>query len=138
MVMIGQRIETPNSIVELARPGLVIQRYLSQARTMARTLDRDRVARWKLAGRGRYALLLVLPSGFPVQAPLLNEDHFRRDSVARRISALAVVTGDTAMHAAMKLYFRYFAQSFEARVFDGEVQARAWLDDKIDDAMVGQ
>lgn len=133
MLMIGQRIETPNSIVELVRPGLVIQRYLSQARTMTSTLDRDRVARWKLAGKGRYALLLVLPSGFPVQAPLLNEDHFRRDSVSRRISALAVVTGDTAMHAAMKLYFRYFAQSFEARVFEREAEALTWLDEKEGD-----
>lgn len=124
-------IETPTVLVELVAPLLIEQRYRQDAHFTPKAHERERSARWKLAGRGRYALLVVVPPGMAMHAPTMNEDVYRKDSVARRIIALAVVAGDTAMTAAMKYYFRYFAQSFEARVFGEEEEARSWLRGKI-------
>ncbi len=37
-----------------------------------------------------------------------------------------------AVYTAAKFYFRYYAQAFEARVFEEEEEARRWLTDMLE------
>lgn len=128
----GQRTETPNSVIERVSERLIEQRHHTTARFDTDAFERDRKARWKLAGRRPHALLIVLPAELPVHPQAMNHDHYRADSNARMIIALAVVAPTTAQNTATKFYFRYHAQAFEARVFDREEDAREWLIEIVD------
>ncbi|MBL7953901.1 MAG: hypothetical protein JNJ91_02600 [Flavobacteriales bacterium] len=131
MRTIGQRIETPTATIVLAAEHFIEQRYKAEARFIPGAVDLNRKARWKLAKGARHVVLVILPVEMPVHPPAMNEDHLRADSEERRIIALAVVAPTAALNAASKFYFRYYAQAFEARVFEAEEEARAWLKDQL-------
>ena len=76
-------------------------------------------------------MLVILPPEMPVDPPSTNVDFFRQESQNRRIIALAVVAETAVVNAATKFYFRYHAQSFEAKVFVDEKEARNWLMGKL-------
>ena len=127
MRTIGQRIETLTATIVLVAEHFIEQRYKAEARFVPGAVDLNRKARWKLTKGMRHVVLIILPGEMPVHPPAMNEDHLRPDSEERRIIALAVVAPTAALNAATKFYFRYYAQSFEARVFEAEDEARAWL-----------
>jgi len=127
MKMVGQRIETPTAIIERSGDRLIEQHFKAEARFGPGVIDRNRKARWKLAEGEPHLVLIVLPHELPVHPPAMNEDHFRQDSEARLIIALAIVAPSMQQNTAAKFYFRYYAQAFEARVFEEEAEARAWL-----------
>ncbi|MGV3637235.1 MAG: hypothetical protein ACO1NQ_06260 [Flavobacteriales bacterium] len=127
MRRIGKHIETPTATVALVADAFVEQRHKAEARFVPGSVDLNRKARWKLTEGVRHVVLIILPAELPVQPPAMNEDHFRPDSEERRIIALAVVAPTAALNAASKFYFRYYAQAFEARVFEAEEEARSWL-----------
>lgn len=131
MRTIGQRIETPTATLLLAAEHFIEQRYKAEARFIPGAVDLNRKARWKLAKGARHVVLIILPAEMPVHPPAMNEDHLRADSEERRIISLAVVAPTAALNAASKFYFRYYAQAFEARVFEAEEEARAWLKDQL-------
>lgn len=132
MSRIGQHVETPTARIELVAPRMVEQHYRHDAVFAPGVFERNRKARWKLTGNAPHAVLIILPPELPVHPPSTNEDHFRKDSDARMIIALAVVAQNTAVNAATKFYFRYYAQAFETRVFEGEEEARSWLLGRLD------
>ncbi|MBL7944995.1 MAG: STAS/SEC14 domain-containing protein [Flavobacteriales bacterium] len=123
----GQHIETPTATIVLVAEKSVEQRYKAEARFVPGAVEQNRKARWKLTRGAPHTVLIILPAELPVHPPAMNEDHFRLDSEERRIIALAVVAPTAALNAATKFYFRYYAQAFEARVFEAEEEARAWL-----------
>lgn len=127
MSRIGQQVETATARIELVAPRFIEQHYRPDAVFASGVFERNRKARWKLTGSTPHVLLIVLPPELPVHPPSTNEDHYRTDSDARMIIALAVVAQNTAVNAATKFYFRYYAQAFEVRIFEGEEEARAWL-----------
>lgn len=75
--------------------------------------------------------MIVIPVELPVDPSSANVDHFRKDSAARSILALAIVTRSAEASAATKFYFRYYAQAFEVRVFEDEEEAREWLEEVL-------
>lgn len=127
MSKVGRRIETPTATLELVAPRLVVQRYRPDARFDEGVFVRNRKARWRIVSEAPHALLIILPLELQVHPPSANHDHFRDDSNARIILALAVVAPNPAVNAATKFYFRYYPQAFEARVFEEEEEARTWL-----------
>lgn len=130
----GHRAETTTAIIERLSERFIELRYHVVGRFDAAMFERDRKVRWKLSGRMPHALLIILPAELPVYAPAMNDDHFRRDSEARMVIALAVVAPTTAQNMAAKFYFRYHAQAFEARVFEQEDEARSWLMEELERA----
>ena len=110
---------------------LIEQRYHPDARFSPALLKEARTARQKITRKGACALLVVIPPEIPVDPPSTNEDHFRQESQQRSILAMAVVAENNAVNAATKFYFRYYPQSFEAKVFTSEEEARKWLDLQI-------
>ncbi|MBL7953108.1 MAG: hypothetical protein JNM62_15470 [Flavobacteriales bacterium] len=127
-----QRIDTSTASIELIAPRFVEQRYKSDARIVTGVFDENRKARWKVAGGVPCVVLIILPAELQLHTPSTNEDHYRADSAARSIIALAVVAQTMAVNTAAKFYFRYYAQAFEARVFDDEEDARAWLLEELE------
>jgi hypothetical protein len=131
MSRIGDHMDTSTAHIELVSPAFIEQHYRADAVFAPGVFERNRKARWKLTGNTPHVLLIVLPPELPVHPPSTNEDHYRTDSDARMIIALAVVAQSTAVNAATKFYFRYYAQAFEVRVFEGEEEARRWLKDRL-------
>lgn len=132
----GRRIETRTATIELVAERSIEVRYRADAQYTTTAIERDRKARWKLAHGTPHLVLMVLPPGMDVHVPSMNQDHFRVDSDARIIQALAVVAESDSMNAAMKFYFRYYSQAFEVRVFNDEADARAWLKEVLAAATV--
>lgn len=130
----GQRTETATAIIKRVSERFIEQRHHPVVRFDGTAFEQNRKARWKLSRRTPHALLIVLPAELPVHPPAMNDDHFRRDSEARMIIALAVVAPTNAQNTASKFYFRYHAQAFEARVFEAEKEARAWLNEVLERA----
>ena len=131
MRRLAQLIETPTATIELVGPRFIEQRYKSEAQFAPDVFERNRKARQKVSGGVPCVLLTVLPSELAVHPPSTNQDHYRADSDARSIIAMAVVAQSSAVNAATKFYFRYYAQAFEVRVFDGEAEAREWLEEVL-------
>lgn len=124
-----RRVETPVAIIERVSERLLEQRFHPVLRFSLAAVEQDRTARWRLAGREPHALLIVLPAELPVHPLAMNDDHFRADSEARMLIALAVVAPTTSQNTATKFYFRYHVQAFETRIFEQEKDARSWLNE---------
>lgn len=123
----GTRIETGSAVFTIIVPGVIEQRFMTDASLDERTMERCRTARRKLANGLPFALLIIVPEEVPVDAAATNHDHYRKESDDRSIVALAVVTSSEAMSGVTKFYFKYYPQSFEVRVFDDEDTAKTWL-----------
>ena len=116
---------------ELVQPRLIVQRYDPTVVPSPALFTEARKARDRFTRKGACAVLVILPPEMPVDPPSTNVDFFREESQKRSIIALAVVAETTVVNAATKFYFRYHAQSFEAKVFVDEKEARNWLMGKL-------
>ncbi|MBK8498282.1 MAG: STAS/SEC14 domain-containing protein [Flavobacteriales bacterium] len=124
---LGQYITTT-----LIADRLIEQRYHPLAIPSPALFLEARKARERITRKaGPSAVLIVLPLEMPVDPPSTNVDFFRQESQMRSILALAVVAESAVVNAATKFYFRYHAQSFEAKVFTEEAEARAWLQEQL-------
>lgn len=123
---LGQYITTT-----LIADRLIEQRYHPLAIPSPALFIEARKARERITRKGACAVLIVLPLEMPVDPPSTNIDFFRQESDNRSIIALAVVAESAVVNAATKFYFRYHAQSFEAKVFNEEKEARDWIKAKL-------
>ncbi len=128
---VGASISTDTAEVVLVAERIIAQHMRPSTACSKTSSARLRKAREQLASGVRCSLLLVFPPEYVVDPQLTNEDHFRKESIERRIVALAVVAKNTAVSAISKFYFRYYPQAFEARVFDTEVEAHHWLQEQL-------
>lgn len=115
----------------LIEPRLIEQRYHPMTVPSPALFLEARKVRERLTRKGACALLVILPPEMPVDPPSTNIDFFREESDQRSIVALAVVAETSMLNAATKFYFRYYAQSFEAKVFTEEEEAKKWLKSKL-------
>ena len=122
----GQFITT-----ELVEARLIEQRYHPLAIPSPALFIEARKARERITRKGACAVLVILPPEMPVDPPSTNVDFFRQESERRSILALAVVAETAEVNAATKFYLRYYAQSFEAKVFTEETEARRWLKEQL-------
>lgn len=123
----GQYITTT-----LVEDRLIEQRYHPLAIPSPALFHEARKARERITRKaGPCAVLVVLPVEMPVDPPSTNVDFFRQESEKRSILALAVVAESAVLNAASKFYFRYYARSFEAKVFASENEATAWLKEHL-------
>ncbi len=123
----------PFFTTELVAPRFIEQRYHATARFSSMVLAEARKARERITRKAACALMIVVPPEIPVDASSSNEDHFRQESERRSIIALAVVAENHAMYSTTQFYLRYYPQSFEAKVFASETDARKWLEEKLED-----
>jgi len=123
----SRSVSTDTADITLVAPRLIEQRFRDDGHYGTTAIERNRLARKKVSGGMPCAVMIVIPTELPVDPTAANVDHFRTESTERCIIALAIVTQTAAQSAATKFYFRYYAQAFEVRVFDGEDEAREWL-----------
>lgn len=127
----GRTVRTKTATITLVSDGFIEQRIARNARLTTAAIEKDRKARRAVSGGMPCAVMIVIPDTIPVEPEAANVDHYRKDSAARTILALAVVVRDAANSAINKFYFRYYPQAFEVRVFDSEEDARDWLRQKL-------
>ncbi len=123
----SRSISTDTADITLVAPRFIEQRFRDDGHYGTAAIERNRLARKKVSGGIPCAVMIVIPADLPVDPSSANVDHFRTESTERSIIAMAIVTQTAAQSAATKFYFRYYAQAFEVRVFDGEGEAREWL-----------
>ncbi len=117
--------------MRLAAPGLIEQRFRSDATITRAGFEENRLARHELAGESPYAMISFIPEGADFELTVTNTDHFKPEQGRSGLRALAVVISDGMGEAIAKLFFSYFPTEFPARVFKSEADARAWLADQF-------
>ncbi|MBL7938517.1 MAG: hypothetical protein JNL43_04080 [Flavobacteriales bacterium] len=127
----GRSVSTDTADITLVAPRFIEQRFRSDGHYGTAAIERNRLGRKKVSGGIPCVVMIVIPADLPVDPSSANVDHFRTESNERCIIALAVVTQTAAQSAVTKFYFRYYAQAFEVRVFDGEEEAREWLNEAL-------
>ena len=127
----SRSVSTDTADVTLVAPRFIEQRFRRDGHFATAAIERNRLARKKVSGGVPCAVMIVIPADLPVDPSSANVDHFRKDSAARSIIAMAIVTNTAEQNAATKFYFRYYAQAFEVRVYDGEAEAREWLNEVL-------
>ena len=131
MKALVRSVSTDTADITLVAPRFIEQRFRSDGHYATAAIERNRAARKKVSGGIPCVVMIIIPADLPVDPSSANEDHFRKDSATRSIIAMAIVTQTMEQNAATKFYFRYYAQAFEVRVFDGEGEARDWLNEVL-------
>jgi hypothetical protein len=124
-------IETRQAILEATPEGTMVVRYRPGI-----TLDKEGLAE-VLAARERHCelagchkVLAVFPQEADFQIAVMTEDHYKGRPIIDCTRFLAIAA-NSVMHERMaSLYFAYFPQSFETKVFVEEEEAMAWLTEK--------
>lgn len=129
---VGRSIATDTADITLEAPRFIEQRFRHDGHYGTAAIERNRLARKKVSDGIPCAVMIVIPAELPVDPSAANTDHFRKESAERSILALAIVARTAAVSAVSKFYFRYYPQAFEVRVFDGEAEAREWLNEVLE------
>lgn len=103
-------------------------------------LDRSGVGeviqeRKRICGATPAGLLLIVPHDTDLDLSVINTDHLRAHDATDRVLAFAVVAGSMMAEALLRLYKAYYPTPFQAEVFTDEVTARAWLGQRVAEAL---
>lgn len=120
-------IPTRLAIMSLVEPGFIEQRFREGVKLDREGFEENRVARHTLAGETTYVMLSTLPEDIDFELNVLGTDHFGAAEEIEGLSALAVVAHGQLTQGVTAIFFKYFPPQFPARIFNNEVDARAWL-----------
>lgn len=124
-------IETRIATMSLVAPGFIEQRFRLGARIDLAGFAENKEARFKLADGVTCVMLSVIPKDMDFDVSVTTVDHFAPERGMDTLQALAVVVQDNMSEMVTKLFFSYFPTVFRTRVFDGEHEARMWLEKQI-------
>ncbi|MBL7953109.1 MAG: hypothetical protein JNM62_15475 [Flavobacteriales bacterium] len=124
-------IETRIATMTLVAPGFIEQRYRYGARIDLPGFAENKLARLELAKGRSCVMLSIIPKDMDFDVSVTGVDHFRPERDQDTLRALAVVVNDNMAEMVTKLFFSYFPTVFRTHVFDGEDEARVWLEEQI-------
>jgi hypothetical protein len=95
-------------------------------------LDKDGLVevlneRKRFCGSGAHHVLAVFPAESDFDMEVMTSDHYLNTQMRDHTRSLALAANGTMNERMASLYFAYFPQPFEARVFIEESEAREWL-----------
>lgn len=83
--------------------------------------------RKRFSGSGAHHVLAVFPAESDFDMEVMTSDHYLATDMRDHTRSLALAANGTMNERMASLYFAYFPQPFEARVFVEESDAREWL-----------
>ncbi len=87
--------------------------------------------RKRFCGAGGHHVLAVFPAESDFEMEVMTSDHYLATEMRDHTRSLALAANGTMNERMASLYFAYFPQPFEARVFMEEAEAREWLMNSI-------
>lgn len=87
--------------------------------------------RMRLSEGKDMCLLTVVPADAELDISVMNHDHYRLEGSTEGVHALAIVAGSLLLETMTRLYAAYFPPSFDLAVFQGEGEARIWLEEEL-------
>lgn len=80
-------------------------------------------------------LLLIVPSDVELDIGIIDTDHLKVNHATDRVLGFAVVAGSVMAETLLRLYKAYYPTPFQADVFTDEAEARAWLGERVAEAL---
>jgi len=127
MATYPRTIETRLATMTMVEPGYLEQRFRPNIRIDLTGFEENRKARFALAGEEPCVMLSIFPQEIDFDVQITSSDHFAPERGKETLTALAVVANDSMFEMVSRLYFAYFPQVFNTRVFSSEQEARNWL-----------
>lgn len=120
-------IETRLATMTMVEPGFLEQRFRPNVRIDLAGFQENKEARFALSGDQPCAMLSIFPHDIDFDVQITSSDHFAPERGKETLTALAVVAQDSMVEMVSRLYFSYFPQDFNIRVFNNEPNALNWL-----------
>ena len=122
--------ETRLATLERVAPDLLEIRYKADQKLDVEGLREVMQERQRLCPEGPYRVLAVFPPDGDFDLGVMMQDHYAGRGLQNCTQALAVAAGSTLIERMVGLYYAYFPQPFDMRVFLSEEDARHWLTSK--------
>ncbi|MEO8069557.1 MAG: hypothetical protein ABI599_17805 [Flavobacteriales bacterium] len=121
-------IETRLATIEKVGAELLEVRFKPDVRVDRAGIDEILNERKRICPEGLRNILTVIPGEPDFDLDVLTTDHYEGRGLENCTRALAVAAGSSLNEHMAGLFFAYFPQEFNARVFNSEQDARKWLD----------
>ncbi|MBK6752672.1 MAG: hypothetical protein IPG69_03590 [Flavobacteriales bacterium] len=131
--MTVEPIERRTTIARLVRvrPDLLEIHYNAGCLFALPQIAETQLARREMMGAHPYATLSIIQEDVDFQLQAMNADHAGQDRSEGLIMATAVVCHANMFQMLVKIYFSYFPQLHRVRITDNEPEARAWLEEQL-------
>lgn len=131
--MTVEPIERRTAIARLVRvrPDLLEIHYDAGCTFEIERIAEAQKARRELMGTHPYATLTIIPEDVDFQLQAMSADHAGQDRSEGLIMATAVVCHANMFQMLVKIYFSYFPQMQRIHITDNEAEARAWLEEQL-------
>lgn len=119
--------ETRLATLERVAPDLLEIRYKPDQKLDLEGLREVMEERQRLCPEGPYRVLAVFPPDGDFDLGVMMHDHYAGRGLENCTRALAIAASSTLMERMANLYYAYYPQRFDLRVFVAEEDARKWL-----------
>lgn len=123
--------QTSIATLKRVRPNYLEVQYRPGCMLSSAGVAEVQVARRELMGNTPYAMLSIIPEDADFELGAMSVDHLAADRKEGALLAIAVVARANMIEMVLKIYFSYFPQMSRILVTDKEPEARAWLDDQM-------
>lgn len=114
--------------LERSRPDLVILRFNPGSVANADTFRQSMDARKVYSADTPHGVLMLVPDEVDFSPNLLSRDHYKDQGTEVFTRALALVCRNQGFTSIVELYFALHPAPFPIKFFEGESEARSWLD----------
>lgn len=114
--------------LERSRPDLVILRFNPGSVANAATFQQSMDARKVYSADAPHGVLMLVPDEVDFSPNLLSKDHYKDQGTEVFTRALALVCRNQGFTSIVELYFALHPAPFPIKFFEGEAEARSWLD----------
>jgi hypothetical protein len=120
-------IDTRLATIALIGPNLLEVRFKTGIKVDGAGLHDVLQERAKLADKGPFLVLGILPADLDFDINVMTENHYAGQKVLEHTLAVAWAASTLMNERMASLYLAYFPQPFPTQVFMEEEEARAWL-----------
>ncbi len=123
-------IEARVATIERVNEAVLHVRFKPEVRLDTSGLNEVLEERQRLCPEGPHDVLAVFPPELDFDMQVMTKDHYLGRGLEHCTASLAVAAGSPMNERLVSLYFAYFPQPFETRVFTDEREASLWLEDR--------
>lgn len=133
MTITNREYDAGIATLTIVHPDLVEIRYNSGIVFNPANVGAVQAKRREVMGTRPHGTLTFIPEDVDFELETMRQDHGRADRTQAQVLATAVVVGPGMLDMLTKLYFSYFPPLQRVLVTDNEVEARAWLKERMEE-----
>jgi hypothetical protein len=120
-------VETRLATLERVSPDLLEIRFKPDQKLDNAGLREILQERERMCTGGPYAVLAVFPQEMDFEINVMTTDHYAERNLGNCTRALALAANSITNEHIANIYYAYFPQPFNTKVFATDVEARKWL-----------